>query len=1025
MNVAQFTVRRPVFTTMATLIVMLLGAISLLRLPVDLMPDITYPTLSVSTRYEDASPEEIEELVTRPIEQALSAVPGVEEVSSVSAEGVSNVRVTFTWGTDLDSAANDLRDRLDRILARLPDDADRPTLRKFDLAAFPILILGASSDLDPVSLREMIEDQVQYRIERVPGVASLDIWGGLRREIHVDLDLGRVRAFGLPLNQVVSRIRAANIDRPAGTLREGHLDLRVRVPGYFESIDQLRDTVILERDGDVLRLGDVATVRDAWEKPSRIVRVNGRPGVRLAVSKQSGTHTVAVARGVLSEIERINRDLPQLQIVPIVDSSRYIQRSIANVGNAAIFGGLLAIGVLLFFLRDLRATAVIAAAIPVSIVATFAMIYFNGFTLNLMTLGGLALGVGMLVDNSIVVLENTLRLRADGRSPESAAIDGAGEVTGAIVASTLTTLAVFLPLVFVQGMAGVMFMQLAIVVSFALLCSLASAATLVPMLSSRLLTQRAGRRARMGRVFAWNESVFQRLEGGYRQALHGALDHKWRVLAGVALLLLASLVPTRWIGAELMPEADEGEVRVNADMQVGTHLDLMERQFLQLEDIIRREVPEIASMVSTIGGGSPWRAGGGHTGMFRISLVPLADRNRSSDDVAAALRPALSAIPGVTVRTRTGQGLFIMRLATAGGERLAIEIRGFDFNTADALAAQVERLVVGVDGVTDVQVSREMGVPERRVRIDRTKAADLGLTVQDVAQAIEIVLGGVSAGYFRDGGNEFRILVQATDAERLPLDEVLDLQVINRRGEPVVLRNLVTTAPATGPVLIERKDRERTVTVAANISGRDLSSIVADVREALRGVAVPQGFSILFGGDYEEQQSAFRELALSFVLALLLVYMVMACQFESIRDPLVVMFAVPLAAVGVILMLWLSGTTFNVQSFIGCIMLAGIVVNNAILLVDHANLLQRRDGLVLREAIEEAGRRRLRPILMTALSTMLGLSPLALGIGEGGEAQAPMARAVIGGLISATGITLFIVPIAYLLINRRRREARS
>lgn len=1014
MRLARFTVQRPVFTTMGALIVMLLGGVSLLRLPVDLMPDITYPTLSVSTRYENASPEEIEELVTRPIEQALSAVPGVEEITSVSSDGSSNVRVTFAWGTDLDAAANDVRDRLDRVMARLPDDADRPFLRKFDLAAFPILILGASSELDPLSLRRIIDDVVKFRVERIPGVASLDVWGGLEREIHVDLDLDRIRAYGLHLNQVLQRIRAANVDRPAGTLREGNLDLRVRVPGHFSGIGELRDTVIAEREGVGVRIGDIAEVRDAWEKPTRIVRVDGRPGVRLAVSKQSGTHTVAVAKAVLDEIERLNRDVPQIRIVPIIDSSRYIERSIANVGRSALFGGLLAVFVLLFFLRDMRATGVVAVAIPVSVVATFALIHFGGYTLNLMTFGGLALGIGMLVDNAIVVLENVTRLRADGRSPKEAAVEGTAEVGTAIVASTLTTLAVFLPLVFVQGMAGVMFKQLAVVVAFALLCSLAAAVTLVPMLSSRLPALRplGGAPGRNG--------TMERMANGYRRWLRAALNHKLRTGLLVLLILLGSVPFARRIGVELMPEADEGEVRVTTEMAVGTHLELVDRQSLRIEDIVRKEVPEIQNMVVTLGGGT-WRSTGGHTGHLRIALTPRAHRRRSSEDVAADLRPRLAAVPGVTSRVRAGQGMFVMRLMAGGDERLSVEIRGHDFEAGDALAAQVMEIVTGVAGVTDARISRESGAPERRIQIDRDKAADMELTVQDVAQALEMILGGVSAGQFRDGGDEHRILLRSSQAEWLPLRDLLDLTLVNRAGEAVMLRNLVQVESAAGPVIIERKNRERTTTVSANISGRDMGSIVADVRAGVRNVAVPEGFSIVFGGDYEEQQKAFRELMLSLALALLLVYMVMACQFESLRHPLVVMFSVPLAGVGVVLSLFLTGTTFNVQSFIGCIMLAGIVVNNAILLVDHTNLLRRRDGLPIRQAVEEAAGRRLRPILMTALTTMLALMPLALGIGEGGEAQAPMARTVIGGLFSANAITLFVIPIVYLLIETPRR----
>jgi HAE1 family hydrophobic/amphiphilic exporter-1 len=487
MNIIGFFVRRPVFITMATLIVIVLGAVSLSRLPIDLMPDITYPTLSIITTYENASPEEIEELITRPIEEAMSAVPGVEEVSSVSSEGSSSVRVTFTWGTDLDTAANDIRDRLDRVAIRLPEEAERPILRKFDLASFPILIMGASSQLDPIQTRRIVDEQIKYRLERVPGVAALDVWGGLEREIHVNLEADKLKALNIPVDQIISRIRTANLTLPAGSIESGDYDITIRTPGEFRTLDQLADTTVAVREGVTIRLGDIASIDDAWTKITRIVRVNGVPGIRLSVSKQSGMNTVQVAKAALKEIEQINKDIPQVQLTTIIDTSDYIQRSITNVGSSAMYGGAFAVLVLLLFLRNIRSTVIIAVAIPVSIVATFALIYFTGFTLNIMTLGGLALGVGMLVDNAIVVLENIFRHRETGEGPRQSAISGTQEVAAAITASTLTTLAVFLPLVFVRGMAGVMFKQLAYVVSFSLLCSLAVALTLIPMLSSRFL----------------------------------------------------------------------------------------------------------------------------------------------------------------------------------------------------------------------------------------------------------------------------------------------------------------------------------------------------------------------------------------------------------------------------------------------------------------------------------------------------------------------------------------------------------
>ena len=1008
---------------MAALIVVILGAVAWTRLPIDLMPDITYPTLSISAEYENASPEEVEELITRPLEEALTAVPGVEEVSSVSAEGRSNVRVTFTWGTDLDAAANDVRDRLDRVMPNLPEDTDKPRLRKYDLASFPILILGASSDLDPVQMRKILDDQVKYRIERVPGVAVMDIYGGLDREIHVNLNPEKMKALGLPLDLILTRIKEGNINLPAGTLERGSLDVRIRTPGIYTSLEEIGETVIALRDGVPVQLREIATIEDSWEKVTRIVRVNGRPGVRLVVNKQSGKNTVEVASGVLKEIEKINQDIPQILITPIIDTSDYIQRSISSVGSSIMYGGILAIIVLLLFLRNIPSTAIIATAIPISIIAAFGLIYFGGFTLNLMTLGGLALGIGMLVDNAIVVIENIYRHRESGHKPRQAAITGSEEVAAAVIASTLTTLAVFLPMIFVRGMSGIMFKQLSFVVGFSLICSLAVALTLVPMLASRMITSASvnARLSRGGRT-AKTESTAFNLKSGmeerYRKLLHLALGHRKTVIIGAVLLMIGSLALIPLVGVEFMPTTDESEVRVYGEMEVGTNLDVVAGVFRKIEDIIKKEVPEVKNTVTLVGG-SGWRAKGSHSGEIRIALKPESERNRSSAEIAQDLRKKLSNIPGMTVRTREGQGLFILRMGTQSGEKVQVEIRGHDMEKADVLARKVKSIVENVDGVTDVQISRESGSPEELIIVDRQKAADMKLSVSQIANMLKTVLTGTGASNYRESGDEYRILVKLEEAEQKTLREILDLTLVNSDGEPVVLRNLVKVIPRTGPVLIERKDQERIVNVSANISGRDMGSIIADTRKGLRTVPLPRDFSIMFGGDYEEQQKAFRELLLGFVLALILVYMVMASLYESLRDPFVVMFSVPLAIIGVILMLLLTGTTFNVQSYIGCIMLGGIVVNNAILLVDHINLLRRKEGMTLLEAIEEAGRRRLRPILMTAATTMLALVPLAIGLGEGGEAQAPMARAVIGGLLSSTLITLVFVPVVYAVFESR------
>lgn len=1025
MKLSQFSVNHPIFTIMAMLIVILLGGVAFSRLPIDLLPDVTYPTLSIMTNYGSASPEEVEELITRPIEGAMAAVPGVEEVSSVSLEGFSTVRVSFGWGIDLDAATDDVRDRLDRIIPIFPEDVERPRLLKFDAASFPIIILGASSDLDPIQTRRLIDDQIKYRIERVPGVASLGIWGGQQREIHINLHIDKIKALGLPLDLILNKIRSENVDVPAGAIERGNYEILIRIPGVYTNLDEIRDTVVAIRDGVPIQVKEIATVEDSWQKIRRIVRVNGKPGIRLGVSKQSGRNTVDVAKAVFKEIDRIHRDFPQIKLTSIIDSSKYIQNSISNVGRAALFGGLLAIFVLLFFLRNVRSTSIIATAIPISIVGTFAMIYFGGFTLNIITLGGLALGIGMLVDSAIVVLENIYRLQEAGESPINAAVKGTGEVSNAIIASTLTTLAVFLPIVFLKGIAGIMFKQLSFVVGFALLCSLVVALTLVPMLSSRILrttdvTNKKSQSLRR-KLFVKTGQFFINLEDNYKKLLHYALDHRLLVIVITTIVFFGTLSLVRLVGNEFLPATDEGEVRVSGEMEVGTRLGLMDEKFRTMAAIVNREVPEIASMVESIGGSS-WRPSGTHVGEMRIALVPQSQRSRSSDEIAADLRRKLFGIPGVLTRIRAGQGFFLLRMGMGGGDWVQVEIRGYDLETADALAKQVERLVEEVDGITDARISRETGSPEQLIIIDRQKAADMKLTVSHIANTLQTFLTGTRASNYREAGDEFWIRVKVKDAEMMSLEEIMDLTMTNSDGQPVMLRNVVNMRPRRGPVRIERKDQERVVTVSANISGRDMGSVMRDVSNSLRTLPVPRDFTIVFGGDYEEQQKAFRELLLGMILALILVYMVMASLYESLRDPFVVMFSIPLAAIGVILMLFLTNTTFNVQSYIGCIMLGGIVVNNAILLVDYTNLLRRRDGLPIREAIMEAGRRRLRPILMTAATTIFALFPLALGVNEGGEAQAPMARAVIGGLLSSTLITLVIIPVMYSIIEGMRKK---
>jgi HAE1 family hydrophobic/amphiphilic exporter-1 len=1027
MSLSEFSVKRPIFITMVTMIVVIVGVVSLTRLRIDLLPSIELPTLTIRTQYEGASPVVMERLVTQIIEEIVGTVPGVEEMTSQSSEGNSSVRVSFVWGTDIDAAALDVQATLEDEINELPDDIVRPRVSKFDIASFPVVILGISSDLDPVELTNLIEDQIRYRFGRIPGVAQVDLWGGFNREVRIELDPDRINALGLPLDRILQAVRDANLDLPAGRIEEGRYEVTLRAPAEFANLDQIRDTVIIERGGAAVTLSQIAEVTDTYEKLSRIVRVNGERGLRVAIRKQADANTVEVSKRVLAEIDAVNEAFPQIRIIPVINQGNFIERSIANVARSVLYGGGLAICVLLFFLRNLRSTVVISLAIPISVIATFSLIYFGGFTLNLMTLGGLALGVGMMVDSSIVVLENIYRRRKENReSPENASVEGTQEVASAIIASTITTLVIFLPLVFVRGVSGILFQELAYVIIFALVCSLMVSLSLVPMLASNLLKKPEELRNNRARWIAHltdtSSALFIKLENGYRDLIRWVLDHRLKTIFMASAVLGASLLLLPMIGTEFLPPSDEGEVRVTGEMEVGTRLELVDEQTRKMEEIVFKAVPEAVSSVVSVGA-SGWRPDASAQGNIRISLSPATQRERSNVKIAEDLRRRLTGhISGMSIRTRAPQGQFLLDRILGGDEGLTIEVRGFDLHILDTLANNVAASISDVPGITDVDTSREAGIPQQEIRVDRDKVADLGLSVRDVTEILETAIAGTKAGEFRTQGNSYRILVQLKDAEKRSLDEILNLTLTTASGEQVALRNVVMTEQSRGPVLIDRKDQQRLATVTANVSGRDLGSIAGDVQTILNRLPRPVGYDLIVAGNYEEQQKSFDELMISLVLALILVYMVLASQYESLRDPLVVMMSVPLAAVGVLVILFLTNTTLNLQSYIGCIMLGGIVVNNAILLVDQASQLCR-DKMSVREAVAEAGRRRLRPILMTTFTTILALLPLAFGIGEGADAQAPLARAVVGGLTGSTLITLVLIPAVYSLFHPERKES--
>ena len=1030
MTIPRLAIQRPVTMFMLSGVITLLGVISLTRLPVDLMPEFQQPTLNIRTSYAGVGPLEMEELITRPIEQAVGAVPGLTRIESSSSEGNSQVQLNFEWGSDLAESADEVRTRMDRVRGRLPEDADPPTIQKFDPSQLPVAQIGIEGDYDPVTLREIAQNEIAPRFERIDGVAGVNVNGGLRRQIHVDLSKEKITALNLSVNQVVQGLRQENQNTPLGEIFQGDATFLVRSQGQFQSVEDIRNLVVMTRQSVPVYLRDIADVQDTTEQRRQFMRINGRPGIQIQVQKQSGKNTVQVAQLVRAEVERVNKEVPGLRMTVTQDNAKFIERAIDNVKEHAIVGGILVILIIFLFLRDFRSTLIVCTSIPVSVIGTFALLYFGGFTLNTMTFGGLALGIGMIVDAAIVVLENTHRHLHMGKDRMTAAVDGSEEVWSAILASTLTHIAVFLPLLFLSGTASIMFTQLSVVVMFSLIMSLFVAVTIVPVLCSRWLKtpdEEAAAKGIMATFLRLSERFLDGMDEGYRRAIHVALQHRPTViLSAVALVVLAAVLYPR-IETELVTQTDEGEVNVNAELALGTRIERTEEVLLILEDRVKQFVPEATTIITQGGsGGNNYQGGGGNTsrGQIRVILKPRGERVRTNEEVAIALRRQLAGLPGVVVRANpSGGNNQIMRFLSGGGNnnnnqssRLQLEIRGHDLDDARRLANDARDMMEDVPGLADISLSREDGRPEIAIRVDRPKAAMLGMSVQTVASTIQTNVAGTTAAQFRERGNEYPVVVRLREADREEISDVGDVLLSTPTGQVVPAKNILAVSREAGPTQIQRKNMERITRVNAEIE-IPLSEAVKAVQTRLPQLKMPPDFSAGFGSEIEEQARSFAQLRMVLILAILLVYAVMASQYESLRDPFIIMFSVPVAAIGVVGSLMLTKTAFSMQAYIGIIMLAGIVVSNAILLVDYINTLRRRDKMPIREAVELGGRTRLRPILMTSIATMLGLVPMAIGLGEGGELQAPLARVVIGGLLTSTLVTLVLVPAVYTLFE--------
>ncbi|KKM09670.1 multidrug ABC transporter [Clostridiales bacterium PH28_bin88] len=1022
MNLAKLSVNRPITIIMVVLIVLMLGAVSLQKLTIDLFPELNMPVAVVMTDYPGAGPQEIENLVTRPIEEIMGTVNNVKNIESVSMVGTSMVVAEFEWGTDMNFATLQMREKIDLIKSYFPGEVKSPMVVKMDPGLMPVLQLGLTGNLSLAELKSLAEDVIQPRLERVEGVASVAVRGGVTPEIQVVVSPEKLAAYHLSITQVVQALQMENMDTSGGEVKKGDQQFLVRVTGRFQDPAQVGETVILTPEGTAVKVKDIAEVKEGHSDTAQITRVNGESSVALHIRKQSGANTVAVVRAVRKAIKEMQDQLPgDLKINSNYDQAVFIEQAIGSVAQNIILGGMLAMLVLYMFLRSIRSTLVIALSMPISIIATFVMVYFGKLNLNMMTLGGLALGVGMMVDNSIVILENIFRHRQEGLDAREASTFGADEVTNAIVASTLTTIAVFLPIVFVQGMASQLFRPLALTVSFSLFASLMVALTLVPMLSSQMLQGIAINGN--GENGDWRRRAFRltgrwlaNLDELYRRTLVWSLSHRWWVVALVTVLLVGSLALLPLVGMEFIPPMDQGMLTVDIQLAKGTSLEKTNEVANQVESIIADQ-PEVDGIFTTVGSATgDWGGfdiGDSENAHIDVMLKSKKLIRQTPLQIVEAIRDRVKHIPGAEITVAEQDATSQMGVFTSPIE---VAIRGDDMEVLAQLAEMAKVRVAKVPGTREVKTSLEEGRPEVRVTVDRDRAALYGISAAQVAGTVRAAIQGQVATRYRTGGDEIDVLVRLPQDYRQNLQHLEQLTVASSLGAMAPLREIARIEVAEGPEKIERRGQARMVTVRSDLAGRSLGQVVKEIQAALKDFKLPPGYTIEYGGESKEMQEAFGDLTLALVLAIALVYMIMAAQFESLVHPFVIMFSMPAAVIGVILALAVTGRTFGVTAFIGVILLAGIVVNNAIVLVDYVNILRKR-GMERNAAIEKAGPTRLRPILMTALTTILGLLPLALGIGEGSESQAPMATAVIGGLLFSTMLTLVLVPVVYTLFD--------
>jgi HAE1 family hydrophobic/amphiphilic exporter-1 len=1065
---ADFSVRHPVSIMMLIAILVGLGFVSLVGLPIEMFPELEFPMISVHTTYEGVAPQEVEERVTKPIERAVASVEQVKRIRSFTHEGSSFVLVEFNWGADTEVLRIDVREKLDAIRRLLPDDIDDPMVsRKVFGGDDQAIRVAVSSDVLPLAeVRRLAEDVLKARFESIDGVATVDVYGGLEREIQVNVLPNPLLSYGIPLNEVSQALQGANLNNPGGRIDRGRDEFLVRTVGKFRSLEEIRRLPIRQQDSAPITIGDVAEVVDTHKEIRSLSRFNGRSTVELAVIKETQGNVVAISDAAHAKIAELTGQFPQVQLGVAFDAAPYIRRSITDVRENASWGGFFAILVLWPFLSNRRwrafagiaalgvlllasqpfggplatllgsfgtalsltiitalagfllhllwrsspATLVVSLAMPISIVATFILIHFAGLTLNMVSLGGLALGIGMLVDNSVVVIENISRHMALGRAPRRAAVEGSSEVTLAILVSTLTTLAVFLPIAWVQGIAREVFNDLSLTVSFSLATSLLVSVTIVPMLASKFLPRPEGATVE-GNVTVEDEiASLRRPQARMREFLLSVLSRRRRMAAvlGTALGIFAlSIVGLALHPKGFFPESDSDVFAITIRMPKGTTFSILD-DIARRAEVIAEADPDVKSVFASV------RAGD----RILVGVTLLQDRSRHTKDIQADLRHTLSDVPDAEVGVYSFSG-------GGGGRPVDIHVLGDDPERLAVLGTIVRQKLETVPGAVDVRTSMEKGRPELRVEIDRLRVADRNLSVRSVAEVVETAMEGRVVGQYTDGGDEVDIRVQYKPSERAALATLRDLVIRNAAGVPVVLREVARIHADRGPVEIRRMDQRRMIQVESNLEkGTSIATVAYQLEARLRDVPFPVGYSWEFSGEEERRSEAFGGLAVSLAIAIVLVYMIMAALFESLMQPFVIMVTLPLAVAGVYAGLAVFGHDLTVPAYVGIIMLAGIVVNNAIVLLDYVNRLRRR-GVARRDALALGVAVRLRPILMTAGTTILGMTPMALGLGRGSNVLQALAAGVVGGLAVSTVLTLLVVPCVYDLTDRLAARLRS